>query len=203
MKTYLSKVQVSKNFIALLLVCLLQFIFYSTCVGQQAGSYKMNSLDKNLHSSIQAISELPWLKELFQKEEIIIFSSMKMKKPKDHFGIVLFQNGQYVLIGLEKNEEDFFVSNVTSMYSPCPDKGYNIFNEIRRLNASSFFGEEYSKHEYISYLYIAYYLHGELLGHWGMPFLYIGSNVKVKYPISGNAIFSLWMFDDKLFEKSQ
>ena len=67
----------------------------------------LNYWDKNLHSSVQAISELPWLKELFQKKEIIIFSSMKMKNPEDHFGIVLFQNGQYVLIGLEKNEEDF------------------------------------------------------------------------------------------------
>lgn len=202
MQTYLSKVQVSKSLIALL-VCLLQFRFYSTCFGQQTGSYKMNSLDENLHSSIQAISELPWLKKVFQKEEIIIFSSLKMRKPEDHFGIVLFRKGQYILIGLEKNEEDFFVFNVTSMYSPCADNGYNIFNEIRSLKASSFFGEEYSKHEYISYLYIAYYLHGELLGHWGMPFLYIGSNIKVKYPISGNAIFSLWMFDGELFEKSQ
>lgn len=83
MQTYLSKVQVSKNFIALLLVCLLQFIFYSTCVGQQVGSYKMNSLDKNLHSSIQAISELPWLKELFQKKDNVwIVSKTKLSDEK-------------------------------------------------------------------------------------------------------------------------
>ena len=184
-------------------ICFLTLALISSATLMFCQDKILNYWDKNLHSSVQAISELPWLKELFQKKEIIIFSSMKMKKPEDHFGIVLFQNGQYILIGLEKNEEDFFVSNVTSMDSPCADNGYNIFNEIRSLNASSFFGEEYSKHEYISYLYIAYYLHGELQGHWGMPFLYIGSNIKVKYPISGNAIFSLWMFDDKLFEKSQ